>query len=243
MRIIADYHTHTIYSHGKGTIRENVEEAIRKGLKEIVISDHGPGHFTYGVRKNNFIKMREEIEELKKEYKDINIMLGVEANIISCDGEIDVKEEDIKFFDKLLVGYHNGAIPKGFGDLYRLFLRNQISKVIPPMRKSNRRIITNALIKAIERYNIDIITHPGAKADINTKELAKAAAKWGTLLEINSSHGYMTVEYVKIAMSEGVNFVINSDAHRPENVGDCEKGIQVALKAGLPVARIINAVE
>ncbi|NLZ90577.1 MAG: histidinol-phosphatase, partial [Clostridiales bacterium] len=27
MNIFADYHTHTIYSHGKGTIEENVLEA------------------------------------------------------------------------------------------------------------------------------------------------------------------------------------------------------------------------
>ncbi|WDC83585.1 PHP domain-containing protein [Caloramator sp. mosi_1] len=44
IKIIGDYHTHTIYSHGKGTIEDNVKAAINKGLKEIVISDHGPGH-------------------------------------------------------------------------------------------------------------------------------------------------------------------------------------------------------
>jgi putative hydrolase len=243
MRIFADYHTHTIYSHGKGTIRQNVDEAVRKGLREIVITDHGPGHFTYGVKRKNFKKMREEIDKLSKEYNNIKIMLGVEANLISCDGDIDVNEEDMKYFDKLLVGYHNGAVPKSFGDLYKLFIRNQFSKVLPFLRSSNRKIITDAMIKAINRYDIDIITHPGAKADINTKELARAAAKRGTLLEINSSHGYMTVEYVKIAMSEGANFAIDSDAHIPENVGNCVKGINVAIKAGLPVERIANAEE
>ena len=33
MQILADYHTHTIYSHGKGTIEENVKVAISKGIK------------------------------------------------------------------------------------------------------------------------------------------------------------------------------------------------------------------
>jgi putative hydrolase len=102
MKLFADYHTHTVYSHGKGTIRENVEEAMRKGLKEIVISDHGPGHFTYGVKIKNIKKMREEIEELKKEYNNIDIKLGVEANLISCDGDLDVKNDYLyvsSFFD------------------------------------------------------------------------------------------------------------------------------------------------
>ena len=41
MKILADYHTHTIYSHGKGTIEDNVKVAISKGIETIGISDHG----------------------------------------------------------------------------------------------------------------------------------------------------------------------------------------------------------
>jgi putative hydrolase len=241
MKLIADYHTHTIYSHGKGTIRENVEAALKRGLREIVITDHGPGHFSYGVKLENLQKMRREIDELKKEYDNINILLGVESNLISCDGDIDVGYEDLKIFDRLLMGYHNGAVPKSFKDMYLLFIRNQLSKVFPWLRKSNRRIVTDAMINAINKHDIDIITHPGAKADIDTKRLARAAARRGTLLEINSSHGFMTVEYVKIAMEEGVNFAIDSDAHKPEDVGNFDRGIAVAVEAGLPADRIANA--
>lgn len=241
MKIFGDYHTHTIYSHGKGTIKQNVESAIKKGLKEIVISDHGPGHVFYGVRVKHLKKMREEIERLRKEYPQIKIMLGVEANVISVDGDIDIKDEDIKMLDKLLVGFHNGAMPKDFKSFYSLYLKNKLSKIIPSLRKECRIENTKALIKAINKYNIDIITHPGAKIDIDTRELARAAAKKGTVLEINSSHGYMTVEYVKIAMEEGAYFAIDSDAHTPENVGNFEKGLKIAKEAGLSADRIINA--
>ena len=40
MIITADYHTHTNYSHGKGTPEENVLAAIEKGLRRIAISEH-----------------------------------------------------------------------------------------------------------------------------------------------------------------------------------------------------------
>ena len=45
-RMIFDWHTHTVYSHGKGTIEDNVRIAHERGLREIAITDHGPGHLT-----------------------------------------------------------------------------------------------------------------------------------------------------------------------------------------------------
>ena len=42
MKILDDYHTHTKYSHGVGTIEDNVKSAIKKNLKTIAITDHGP---------------------------------------------------------------------------------------------------------------------------------------------------------------------------------------------------------
>jgi putative hydrolase len=242
MKLFADYHTHTIYSHGKGTIRENVEVAIKKGLKEIAITDHGPGHATYGVKKGTLRRMREEIDELNKEFKEIKILLGVEANLISCDGNIDVSTEDIEMVDKLLVGFHNGAIPYSLRDAHKLYFRNYISGTLKFMRKRCIACNTDAMIRAIEKYNIDIITHPGAKIDIDIKRLAAAAGKKGTVLEINSSHGNLTIEYAKIAMMEDVKFVINSDAHIPPNVGNFEMGIKIAEDAGIPLYRIVNAV-
>ena len=44
MKLTADYHTHTIFSHGKGTILENALSAKEIGLKSIAITDHGFSH-------------------------------------------------------------------------------------------------------------------------------------------------------------------------------------------------------
>ena len=41
MILTADYHTHTVFSHGKGQIIDNANVAKLKGLKEVGISDHG----------------------------------------------------------------------------------------------------------------------------------------------------------------------------------------------------------
>ena len=60
-RMIYDHHTHTIYSHGKGTILDNVRAAAAKGIRSIAITDHGPGHLTYGIKMEQLPQMRKDI--------------------------------------------------------------------------------------------------------------------------------------------------------------------------------------
>ncbi|MDK2917914.1 MAG: putative hydrolase [Candidatus Petromonas sp.] len=242
MKIFADYHTHTKYSgDAKGTIKDNVEAAKKKGLREIGISDHGPNHFFYGVKKKDIKKMRKEIDELNRVNSDIEVKFGLEANIISVDGKLDIDEEIKKELDILLAGYHFGSMPDKLVEGTKIHVYNLLSPHLPSIERKSRVINTKSVVEALYKNDIDILTHPGAKASIDTREIAKAAAANDTALEINSSHGYMTVDYIKIAMKEGAKFVISSDAHRPEDIANVDAGINRAIQAGLSVDRIINA--
>lgn len=71
-----DLHTHTIYSHGKGTIEDNVQAAIARGLSHIAITDHGPGHLFYGVKRRDIPRMRKEVDALNEKYPEIKIHQG-----------------------------------------------------------------------------------------------------------------------------------------------------------------------
>lgn len=243
MNITGDYHTHTVFSHGKGTIRDNVEVAIGKGLKEIAICDHGPGHQLYGVKKRELFDMRRIIDELNMEYQEINILLGLEANVMDYRGTIDVDEDILEIIDILLLGFHYGIIPKHASARFKFYFLNPISKVLPFLEKRMVKLNTKTIIKAINKYPIDIITHPGSKARLDIKKLSKAAYKRGTALEINSRHSQLSVENIKIALTEKVEFYINSDAHDPSMVGVVNKGIERALAAKVPIYRIKNAEE
>lgn len=242
MKLFGDYHTHTIYSHGTGNIEDNVKMAIKKGLKEIAICDHGPGHFLYGVKKKNIPLMKEEILRLNDKYAkdDIKILLGVEANLIGFQGMIDMDEALIKHTDILLLGYHYGVIPASFGDGIGLYIKNPLSKYSGFGREKSLELNTLAFIKAINKYPVDFITHPGAKIKLDIKELAKACAKVGTALEINAKHGELSIESIKLAMEEDVDFIVNSDAHTPEDVGNIAKSMDRIKYANLPLNRIRN---
>lgn len=250
MKLIGDYHTHTIYSstpkpsarHAKGTIRENAEVALAKGLKEIAITEHGPGHYLYGLRQKNIPKMRDEIDRLNQEFgpRGLKILLGIESNIIGLDGTLDIDEKFLKYMDVLLMGYHYGALPKGIRDGMGLYLLNPISKRIPIGKEKAMELNTKAYIKALKRYPVDLITHPGSKAKIDIVEVAREAYKRGTALEISSKHSELSVENIKKLLDEDVIYMVNSDAHRPEDVGNVENGIRKAREAALPLDRIKN---
>ncbi len=240
MKIIADYHTHTIFSHGTGCIRENVEAAREKGIEKIIISDHGPGHVFYGVKKSELFIMREEIDALKKEYDDIEILLGLEANIISFDGYIDVDEEILEILDILLVGYHYGIMPKSIKDGFYLYVFNSFTKIFKFFEKSMIKKSTDAIIKALDRYPIKLITHPGSKAKLDIKRLGEECSKRDVYLEISGKHSELSVESIKIAMETDVKFLVNSDAHSPNRVGDIKKAWERIMEANLPINRIDN---
>lgn len=118
MDILADYHTHTIYSHGKGTIEDNVKVAISKNIKKIGISDHGYKHMTYGVKYDKIATMREEIDKLNEKYKEIEILLGMECNILDNKGNIDMDDNISNMLDYVMAGYHFGSMPSSPKSLF-----------------------------------------------------------------------------------------------------------------------------
>ena len=87
--LFADYHTHTCFSHGTGTPEENVQAALQRGLCAIAISEHGPGHMFYGVRKEKLLALRREVDRLAAKYAGkIQVLMGIECNLTGyglCD--------------------------------------------------------------------------------------------------------------------------------------------------------------
>lgn len=132
MQILADYHTHTKYSHGKGTIEENVLEAISKGIKTIGISDHGYKHLAYGIKLNDIYKMREEIDKLNEKYSNIEILLGMECNILDSYGNIDINDKIIENCDYIMAGYHFASTPTSLKSMFNhcnnYMIKNEKSK-------------------------------------------------------------------------------------------------------------------
>ena len=235
-RVIYDYHTHTTYSHGKGTIEENVLVAIKKGLSGIAISDHGPGHVLYGVNAKKTELMRKDVENLRTTYPNIEIFLSVEANIMNVGNFLDLNEQEIKAYDFMIAGYHLG-MKNGYSWENLL---NKLTGIATSGKENLRAKNTDMVVKAIYENPIKILTHPGGKAPFDIMEIAKACADRGTLLEISAHHNELSASDIKKVSVLDVQFVVSSDAHTPSKVGDCAAAIERAISAGLDMSRIVN---
>lgn len=229
-----DLHTHTVFSHGKGTIEDNVRAALDRGLSHIAITDHGPGHLFYGVKRADVPKMRQEIEILNAKYPKIKIHLSVEANIIKNGNHLDVKREEFSQYDFVIAGYHYG-LPGGYCVSNWLW-----NKGLKMGERQLRNKNTDMVIKALYENDIAILTHPGDKGPFEMLPIAEACADTDTLMEISTWHPHLTVEEIKTAAETDVQFIISSDAHVPQRIGDFQGGLERALEAGLDLSRIVN---
>ena len=241
MIILGDYHTHPKYSrhnHGKGTILENASAAANKGLKQIAITDHGFNHLFYGVRRREIPEIREEILTAK-EVAGVDILLGVEANLISLNGDIDLKEEDYENLDIILMGHHKMVKYSTRHDRYKLGYANLFeSSFAPSQDRINRN--TTAFLKALDKQPIDIITHLNYGCPTDTLAVAKMAKQKGVLVELNGKRINFTDKEMEIMANEGVKFIINSDAHSPDRVGEVNNAINLIFRLGIPVSQVVN---
>lgn len=241
MEFNSDLHTHTVFSHGRGSIEDNVMAAITMGLSKIGISDHGPGHIGFGVSRKKISKMKAEILRLRKKYTEIEILLGIEANILAPSGVLDIRQNEFEYFDFVCAGWHYGAFdgmtPAG---IVRTLGNFASSNIIKPNDRQIRRN-TDAIVRALESYDIMFLTHPGDSAPIDLPEVAEACGKTNTLMEINTHHMSLSPEDIKMLINfTNVRFIVNSDAHSPKRIGDFSNAINLINETGLDTTRIVN---
>jgi len=243
-RLTADYHTHTYFSHGKGSIEGNVQQAISKGLKRIALTDHGFAQPLMGMTGEKLVQMRKIIDELNKKFMgQIEILLGIEANVVSMNGRIDVPDRYLPLLDILCVGLHRAVLTLSQPYVWRIKWALNASTVWKGFRDRLAAACTEALSAAIRRYDVDFITHPGYHYPVLMEQLAGAAAETRTAIEISNSHGLPLACSLREAMGKGADFVISSDAHRPKDVGGFDRALLLAAEAGIPPDRIINSSE
>ncbi len=228
MKVYADLHTHTINSDGKNTIDENIRAAKARGLKQVAITNHSHWKLKRGKRREQILNITKAQTKKSGLEHGIEALFGIECNILNEAGDIDISTKERGMFDIVVCGIHPAVRPRNmfhwwgffFPNLFWQFLRKLKINFTP---KSRIRRNTRAVVNAIERNNIDILSHPNRYFRVNVIEVAQACMNRGTVMELNNKKiSYRPVDFERMA-AMGVKFIINSDAHKAENVGRMDR--------------------
>ena len=241
MILTSDYHIHTPYSHGKHTVAENAARAKALGLKEIAISDHGFSHVAFGLRRRKLDAFINDCKKATEEY-GLPVLVGTEANIRGVDGKCDLTEKDFEKFDRYFCGVHICVWYDKFSDFTMYGCGNFLSRKFKksPSDKLIERN-TKAYINAVKNNPVDAVTHLCFLCPANALEVAKCAADYGTYIELNSKKQHLSDEQLmEIVDKTDVRFIVNSDAHEKERVGDFKLVEAQLTRVNFPMDRIDN---
>ncbi|HEX2221513.1 MAG TPA: DNA polymerase/3'-5' exonuclease PolX [Candidatus Limnocylindria bacterium] len=211
-----DTHTHSDWTDGVDSVETMARAARSRGLEYIVLTDHSPSlGIARGLSPAQVAEQRALVARLNTELAPFRVLHGTEMEI-RADGSLDYPDELLERFDVVVASIHAA--------------RNQPSEQL-----------TRRALAAVENPHVDVIAHPTGRIvngrdplPIDWQPVFAAAARTGTLLEINGSPRLdLPDELARAAGRAGVTLTVASDAHRVEELGQAAYGVDVARRAWL----------
>lgn len=240
MELTADLHVHTKYSDGHCTVDEQAARAKELGLKTIALTEHGYSHLVFGLKRKEKERYTREIKEAEQKY-GVKILVGVEENILGRQGTSELSERDYAEFDLFLAGFHVMSAHETWRDWWNgwkgylgynlgLHLKGRLVKDM-----------TQAYVNTVKKNPVDLITHINFQCFADALEVAKCCADYGTYVEISGKKTHFTDDELSdIVQKTGARFLVNSDAHAPERLGDIALAEEQIARVGVPLDRIDN---
>ncbi|MEF8786498.1 MAG: helix-hairpin-helix domain-containing protein [Haloarculaceae archaeon] len=218
-----DLHVHTDWSDGTESIAEMVAGAAEFGHDYVAITDHATGPGMVGGVGLDDETLREQIDEVRAvaEDADIAVFAGVEANI-ATGGSVSVADDVLAALDFVVASPHAGLDGDG----------------------------TERLVTAAKHPDVDAIGHPTGRMlnqraglTVDIERLATVAADHDTALEINADPRRLDLDgrAVKTAVEQGVQIVIDTDAHRTSSYDHVRYGVHTARRGWAESGDVLNA--
>jgi DNA polymerase (family 10) len=179
------------------------------------------------VVKNQFYhygnNYRSRKKDDKKTDKKFRILSGAEVNILK-DGTLDISNNVLDKLDLVGAAIHsNFSLPE--------------------------EIQTERLIKVAQNPSVDILFHPTGRIinkregyQINISKMLSACLDTKTVIEIDAHYNRLDIrdELIRTSINNGVNLVIDSDAHHPMHYAFLNLGISQARRGWANKKDILN---
>jgi DNA polymerase (family 10) len=222
--IRGDLHMHTTASDGKCSIEEMAAAAKALGYEYIAICDHSKSStIANGLSIERMVEHMAKIRAVVMKTKGIAILVGCECDILP-DGSMDYPDDLLAQCDWVVASIHSA-------------------------QGSTKHTPTERTLAAIANRYVCAIGHPTgrlinrrAPMDLDLSAIATAAAKTGTLLEVNASWQRLDLKdlHVRLALEAGVTLVVDTDAHHTDQLLQMRLGVLTARRGGATRKQVAN---
>ena len=224
--IRGDLHMHSTWSDGRDAITDMVAAAQQLGYEYIAITDHSERSLaSRKLAASDIPRQRREIEKIRKRVHSIEVLHGIEVDIMH-DGSLDFDDERLEGFDIVLASLHDH-------------------------QGHDSHTLTERYLRAIDHPLVSVITHPANRSpgrsagyDVDFDRLFLAAARTGTAMEIDGAPGHLDMDgtLARRAVARGVTVVINSDCHRADALArQMRFGLGTARRGWIERSHVLNA--
>jgi len=221
-----DLHCHTTLSDGRNSLEEMAAAARERGYAYLAVTDHSASHgFGNHVTPEMLARRIEEVRDLNESLKGgrFRVLAGSEVNI-GTDGSLDYDDELLAELDWVIASVHTS---------FRISARRMTERVIAACDHPLVDCIghlTGRLILRREPYDIDV------------EAVAEAAARTGTMLEINGNPNRRDLSegHARLAAEAGAPICLNTDAHGVDTLSNMTYALATARRAWLGPEQIAN---
>lgn len=222
--IKGDLHIHSKWSDGTSPIEEIARAAQKRGYQYVAICDHSKSlKIAHGLDESRLMRQIEEIDRINEKLKGIQILKGVEVDILT-DGKLDLPDKVLEKLDLVVVAIHSGF-------------------------KQDKEKMTKRIVRALENPFVHILAHPSGRLlgardpyEVEIDELMEAAKRYGKALEINSTFERLDLDdlHCRKAKEIGIKLGIGTDAHHLDQMWMISLGVAVARRGWLGTPDLLN---
>jgi DNA polymerase (family 10) len=222
--IRGDLQMHTDATDGKDTLAGMVAACAARGYEYIAVTDHTKAvRVAGGLTKSGFHRQSRAIDAIRRRVSKPVVLKGAEVDILD-DGSLDLDDETLAEFDIVIVSVH--------------------SRFDMPKAEMTRRIV-----RALQHPRVHILGHPTGRLigkrepyPLEMPDIIKAARDYGVMLEINAQPDRLDLNdlHVQMAREAGVRLVINTDAHRIQELECMRYGVDQARRGWCEAKDVAN---
>jgi len=219
-----DLHCHTTISDGRNSLEEMADAACARGYAYLAVTDHSASHgFGNHVTPERLEERIEEIRKLNSGVRGFRVLAGSEVNVMP-DGSLDYEDDLLAELDWVIASVHTSF-------------------------KISKRKMTERIVAAVEHPLVDCIGHLTGRLinrrepyDVDVEKVAEAAARTGTMLEINGNPNRrdLSERHARLAAEAGVMICLNTDAHGTDTLSNMVYSVATARRAWLTADQIAN---